>query len=74
VRGLEVDFLWRGQNLVVEFDGAAFHSHERARKRDRRRDRRLIAAGFRIIRVSWRQLTRESMALVARIAQALVAT
>jgi very-short-patch-repair endonuclease len=74
VRGLEVDFLWRGQNLVVEFDGAAFHSHERARKRDRRRDRRLIAAGFRIIRVSWRQLTREPMALVARIAQALVAT
>ena len=42
-------------------------------ERDRKRDQRLVAAGFRVIRVTWRQLVGEPLALIARIAQALTA-
>jgi very-short-patch-repair endonuclease len=69
--GYEVDFLWRAERLVVEVDGAAFHGHRRAFERDRGRDQVLVAAGYRVIRVTWRQLEREPLAVLARIAQAL---
>ncbi len=69
--GYEVDCLWRAQRLVVEVDGAAFHGHRRVFERDRGRDQVLVAAGYRVIRVTWLQLEREPLAVLARIAQAL---
>ncbi len=69
--GFEVDLVWRGAKLVVEVDGHAFHAHRAAFERDRKRDQALVAAGFRVIRVTWRQLEREPLAVLARIAQAL---
>ena len=69
--GFEVDFVWRAARLVVEVDGHAFHAHRAAFERDRERDQALVAAGFRVIRVTWRQLEREPLAVMARIAQAL---
>jgi very-short-patch-repair endonuclease len=66
-----VDFLWRECSLVVEVDGYRFHSSRSAFERDRVRDAELDAAGFRVIRVTWRQLVQEPMAVVARIARAL---
>jgi very-short-patch-repair endonuclease len=69
--GREVDFFWPAQRLVVEVDGHAFHGHRLAFERDRRRDAMLVAAGYRVIRVTWRQLTEEPLALVASVAQAL---
>ena len=69
--GYEVDFLWRAQRLVVEVDGYRFHGHRAAFERDRETDQTLTAAGYRVIRVTWRQLEREPLAIVARIAQAL---
>jgi very-short-patch-repair endonuclease len=71
VEGVEVDFYWRAQRLVVEVDGYAFHGGARRFERDRRRDARLMARGLRIMRVTWRQLTEEAEAVVARLAQAL---
>ncbi|MGB9186222.1 MAG: DUF559 domain-containing protein [Solirubrobacteraceae bacterium] len=73
LHGFEVDFLWRAQRLVVEFDGRQFHAHPAAFERDRRRDQVLLAAGFRVLRVTWRQLEEEPVALVVRIGQALAA-
>jgi very-short-patch-repair endonuclease len=73
VCGCEVDFLWRVEKLVVEVDGHGFHGHRAAFERDRRRDQRLVAAGYRVIRVTWRQLVGEPLAVITRIAQALVA-
>ncbi len=70
--GFEVDFLWREARLVVEMDGFAAHGHRGAFEKDRRRDQVLIAAGYRVIRVTWRQLCEEPVAVAARIAQALV--
>jgi len=69
--GYEVDFLWRAERLVVEVDGMAFHGHRRAFERDRGRDQVLVAAGYRVIRVTRLQLEREPLAVLARIAQAL---
>ncbi|MGH7505389.1 MAG: endonuclease domain-containing protein [Longimicrobiales bacterium] len=74
VKGYEVDFLWRAERVVVEIDGRAFHSSSGAFERDRRRDAVLAAAGLRVIRVTWRQLTGEPEALLVRLAQALVTT
>jgi very-short-patch-repair endonuclease len=61
----EVDCLWAGQRLIVELDGRAVHGTERAFEGDRRRDRLLIADGWRVTRVTWRQLRDEASAVVA---------
>ena len=69
--GYEVDFLWREQGLVVEVDGFTFHGSRAAFERDRRRDTDLTARGFRVIRVTWRQIVDAPEALVVRLATAL---
>jgi very-short-patch-repair endonuclease len=66
-----VDFLWRECRLVVEVDGYRFHSSRTAFERDRRRDADLSAAGYRVLRFTWRQLVEEPVAVIARLAQAL---
>ena len=66
-----MDLLWRDAALVVEIDGYAFHSTRRSFERDRRKDQDLSAAGYRVIRVTWRQLTLEPEAVVALLAAAL---
>jgi very-short-patch-repair endonuclease len=71
IRDHEVDFLWRRHGLVVEVDGYAYHSTRAAFERDRRRDADLEAAGMRVHRVTWRQISHEPEALVARLAVAL---
>jgi very-short-patch-repair endonuclease len=71
VAGHEVDLFWPTRSLILEIDGYAFHSHRRAFENDRRRDATLVAAGYRVIRVTWRQLTEEPLAVVATLAAAL---
>jgi very-short-patch-repair endonuclease len=71
VAGYEVDAVWPQQRLVVEVDGYGYHGHRAQFERDRRKDLALTAAGYRVIRVSWRQLTNEPLALVAVISAAL---
>lgn len=69
--GYEVDFLWRAERLVVEVDGFAFHSSQGRFESDRRRDADLSARGFRVIRVTWRQIDREPEAMLVRLSQSL---
>jgi hypothetical protein len=71
VGGHEVDFLWATARLVVEVDGYRYHGHRAAFERDRIRDQALATSGYRVLRVTWRQLVDEPLALIARIAQAL---
>jgi very-short-patch-repair endonuclease len=71
VAGLEVDFLWRTARLVVEVDGEAYHSSAARFESDRRRDARLLAAGLRVMRITWRQLVDEREAVLVRLTQAL---
>jgi hypothetical protein len=46
VGGFEVDFLWRAEGVIVETDGYRAHAGRQAFEDDRRRDNRLLAAGF----------------------------
>jgi REase_MTES_1575 len=57
---IEADCVWRRQRLVVELEGAATHGTSAAYERDRARDRSLHAAGWRVVRVTWRQLHRDA--------------
>ena len=65
----EVDLLWRAERLIVEVDGFRFHSSRAAFERDRLRDAELQADGFRVIRVTWRQLADQPEAMLARLAR-----
>jgi very-short-patch-repair endonuclease len=71
VAEFEVDALWPQHRLIVEVDGFAFHGTRQAFERDRRRDARLTALGLRVIRTTWRELTREPERLIAALAAAL---
>jgi very-short-patch-repair endonuclease len=71
VCGYEVDAFWTTARLVLEVDGFATHGHPAAFERDRRKDQDLVAAGYQVLRTTWRQITGEPLVLVARIAQAL---
>jgi very-short-patch-repair endonuclease len=59
IEGFEVDCAWSEQRLIVELDGHASHAHATAFERDRERDRVLTAAGWRVVRITWRQLVDE---------------
>lgn len=73
IADFEVDVLWRDQRLIVEVDGFAFHGTRAAFERDRARDARLQALGFRVVRVTWRQLVHERERVAATLAGALAA-
>lgn len=71
VHGFEVDCLWPGERLVVEIDGRRYHSDARAFERDRDRDTALLSAGYRVMRVTWKQITEEPTKVLVRLAAAL---
>lgn len=71
VAGYEVDFYWPDDRLVVEVDGFAYHASRQAFERDRLRDGDLSGAGHRVIRVTWRQLVGEPLAVAARLGACL---
>jgi very-short-patch-repair endonuclease len=70
-QGYTVDMFWPDRRLIVETDGFSFHGHRRAFESDRRRDAVLVAAGYRVIRITWRQLTEQPLRVIAILAQAL---
>jgi very-short-patch-repair endonuclease len=69
--GYVVDALWPKQRLIVEVDGYAYHTHRAAFERDRARDQVLIAAGYRVIRITWIQLRDRPIETIASIIKAL---
>jgi very-short-patch-repair endonuclease len=66
-----VDLLWKAQLLVIETDGEETHGTRVAFQRDRWRDQVLTAAGYRVARVTWRQLEDEPDAIASRIRRML---
>ncbi len=71
VAGLEVDMLWSEQRLIVELDGHASHDRPATFEADRERDAELVAAGFRVLRVTWRRLREYPDREAARLAMLL---
>lgn len=66
-----VDLHWPAERLAVEVDGFAYHGGRTAFERDRRKDADLQAAGLRVARLSWRQITQEPLAITALLARLL---
>jgi hypothetical protein len=60
-------------NLVIEVDGFAFHSSRWSFESDRRRDAKLVAQGFRVMRVTWRQIAEEPEVVLVSVTRALLA-
>jgi len=71
LHGYEIDHLWPDHKLIVEVDGYDIHSTRAAFESDRRRDAHLQSRGYRVLRVTWRQLTEEPEAVVANLSAAL---
>jgi hypothetical protein len=65
---LEVDFLWPDRKLVVEADSFEWHRSRAAFEEDRRRDQLLHAAGYAVVRVTWRQLCDAPADVIAAVA------
>lgn len=70
-RLFEADCLWVEQRLIVELDGRATHGTRRAFERDRERDRLLQADGWRVVRITWRQLRDDAPAVLADLRRLL---
>jgi very-short-patch-repair endonuclease len=70
-RWIQCDCVWHEQRAIVELDGRAAHATSVAFERDRTRDRILAAHGWRVVRVTWRQLHDEPGAVAADLARML---
>lgn len=71
VLGYEVDFLWRQSRVVVEVDGWAYHNSARSFVADRRRDAELAAAGYRVLRFTWADVSEARLSTAVRLARLL---
>ena len=59
IRGVGRVDLLVGENLVLELDGWEFHHERDDFEKDRRRDAELARQGYRVLRFTYRQLTRQ---------------
>ncbi len=58
-----VDFVFMPLRVVVELDGYAFHDATPAlAERDKRRDRFIVARGWRVVRFAAREVRRDALA------------
>jgi len=71
--GAEADFAWPDPRVVVELDGYETHGTRAAFERDRARDRALQAAGWRVVRITWRQLDDTPRRIAAELSALLAA-
>ena len=70
----EIDCLWVEARIALELDSRRAHATAAAFERDRERDRRLQARGWRVIRVTWRQIDERPEGVVADLRRMLGAT
>lgn len=74
VEGQEVDFFWADQRLIVETDGRGTHLTHAAFERDRARDARLLALGYRVLRFTELQIRLERSTVADTLRAVLAAT
>jgi len=66
-RLLKPDFLWRDAGLIVEADSRRYHDTDSAFQIDRKREQRLMLAGWQVARCTWEQVEREPRRLAETI-------
>lgn len=57
IEDLEVDAVWRDRRLVIELDSDRYHRTPAKRRRDAAKERTLRAAGWRVERYDWIDIT-----------------
>jgi hypothetical protein len=67
----EVDAHWTAQKLAVQLDGFAFHRTRRDRERDAASDADLELAGYRVMRLTWDDVTVNGERTLRRLRLAL---
>lgn len=70
-RFFEVDCLWREQKVIAELDGIQTHGTNLAFEKDRERDRLLLAEGWGVVRITWRQLHDDAPSVLADLRRLL---
>lgn len=63
-----VDFLWRDSKVVLEADSWTYHATPMHWERDQRKETDLVLAGHTVVRTTRKQLKREPLKFVARLA------
>jgi len=70
-RHFKPDCMWEEQRVVVELDSRTVHATGKAFDADRERDRIFVANDWRVVRVTWRQLTTNSASLIRDLRRVL---
>jgi very-short-patch-repair endonuclease len=70
-RRLRPDFLWRDAGLIIEADSRRYHDTDSAFQIDRKREQRLMLAGWQVARCTWEQVEREPRELAETIRRLL---
>ncbi len=71
VEGQEVDFYWPDQRVMVETDGRQTHLTHAALERDRARDARHVALGYRVLRFTTLQVQLDRATVAERLGTVL---
>jgi very-short-patch-repair endonuclease len=66
-----VDAVWPAHRLVVEIDGWSFHRGKRSFAEDRRRDRKLVKAGWRVVRFTAQDVIERPGAVARELSELL---
>jgi hypothetical protein len=65
--GIEPDFHWPAERVIVETDGRATHLTRAAFQADRRRDAALAADGYLVVRFTWDDVCDQPAVIVDRL-------
>jgi very-short-patch-repair endonuclease len=68
---VHIDVAFPSARIAIEVDGRAFHSSPQRFQHDRTRQNRLVAAGWRVLRFTWEDLTQRPDQVLRRIAELL---
>jgi very-short-patch-repair endonuclease len=60
VESLMVDAVWHTERVVVELDGYEFHKLPRDLRRDNERNRKLVLAGYKVVRFVWADVVNDA--------------
>jgi hypothetical protein len=71
VEGELVDVVWPEHRLIVEVDGRKWHIGKRAFAEDRRRDRKLVRAHWRVVRFTEDQVAADPAGVAAELSALL---
>lgn len=67
----ELDLFWPDEGVAIEIDGWAHHSSRPRFEGDRRKDNWLRSRGIEVIRLTWRQITRDAVPTAVQVGQIL---